>query len=106
MMRNLLLLFAVCGLSIASAKTYNIHLESKAILGTTHLTAGRYKLALDGNKAVLTNTESRKSVDAKVKVATEARKYDYTAIELQNSADGQHIQAIELGGTKMRVQFQ
>ncbi len=105
-MRNLLLLFAVFGLSVVSAKTYSIQLDTKALLGTTALQAGQYKVKLDGNKAVLTNVDNRKSVEANVKVNTETRKYDYTALEMRKASDGEHLQAIELGGTNMRLQFQ
>jgi hypothetical protein len=96
---------ALSTLSIASAKSYEITLSSTSKVGTTQLAAGAYKLKVDGTKATFVNLDTSKEVSATVKVDTGDKKYEVTAIDSTKSGDVEQINAIELGGSKTKLEF-
>jgi len=96
---------AIFTISLASAKTYDITLNSAAKVGGSQLAAGEYKLKLDGNKATFINLDSNRQVTADVKVDTADKKYDVTTIGTTKNADVEQINAIELGGSKTKLEF-
>jgi hypothetical protein len=96
---------ALSTISLASAKTYEITLSSPSKVGNMQLTAGAYKLTFDGNKAVFTNRDTDKQVTADVKVDTVEKKFEVTAIDSTKSGDVEQINAIELGGSKTKLEF-
>lgn len=102
-MKKAVLCFAVLGLAIASAKSYNVTLPEKSEAGATELKPGDYKVEVTGDKAVIKS--GKVTVEAPVKVETNDRKYDSTSVKY-SSADGKmRIQEIHLGGTKTRIVF-
>lgn len=105
MLKKWLLVFAFAGLAVASAKTYQITLYSPTMVGKTQLRPGDYKLKLDGSKAVLTSNSTRKSLETDVKVEHSSRKFEQTAVDTITTAGTYHLEAIELGGTMVKVQF-
>lgn len=105
MLKKWLIVFAFAGLSIASAKTYGITLLSPTKVGNTELKAGDYKVKLDGSKAILTNTQTRKSFETAVKVEHSSRKFDRTAVDTSSASGSERLQAIELQGTTMKLDF-
>ena len=66
---------------IASAKSYDITLDKPAMLGSTELKPGEYKVKIEGAEAVFTDARSAKSFSVPVKVETAAE-----ATECQRSA--------------------
>ena len=96
---------ALSTLSLASAKTYEITLSSPSKVGNMQLAAGSYKLTFDANKAVFTNLNTDKQVTADVKVDTVEKKFDVTAIDSTKSGEVEQINAIELGGSKTKLEF-
>ena len=103
MFKKLLLGIGLFGLSIASAKSYSITLSEPYTVGTTKLTAGNYKMVVDGSSAVLEDAEGK--VQAKGALENQTRKFDATAV-LSTSVKGMpHLQTIELGGTRFQVDF-
>jgi hypothetical protein len=96
---------ALSTLSLASAKSYEITLSSPSKVGAMQLPAGSYKLQIDGSKATFTNLNTDKRVTADVKVDTVEKKYDVTAIDSTKSGDVEQINAIELGGSKTKLEF-
>ncbi len=96
---------AVFSLGIASAKSYDIVFSSSTMVGKTQLAAGDYTLKVEGSNAVFTNVDTRKSVSTAFKIQNVDKKYDETAVETARKDDGQHLQAIELGGSKTRLEF-
>ena len=96
---------AVSTLSIASAKSYEITLSSASKVGATQLAAGSYKLKVDGTTATFVNVDTAKEVTATVKVDTVDKKYDVTAIDSTKTGDVEQINAIELGGSKTKLEF-
>jgi len=106
-MKWLLLLGAVAlfTLPIASAKSYDIDLASPTMAGNTKLAAGDYTLKVNGSKALFINEESGKRTSEPVKIQTVAKKYSLTAVETTKKGDTQHLTAIELGGSKTKLDF-
>ena len=103
MFKNVLLGIGLFGLSIASAKSYGITLSERYTVGTTQLMAGDYRLVVNGSSALL--EDSRGKVQANGTLENEARKFDDTAI-LSTSVNGTpRLQAIEVGGTRLQVDF-
>lgn len=104
--KSILLVGALClsSVSLVSAKTYDIQLFSPAMAGSVQLPAGDYKLKVDGGNAVLTNANNKTYTTA-VKVETEARKYDQTAVVTDNSNGTSQIKSIEIGGSNTLLEF-
>jgi len=103
MFKKILLGFGLFGLCIAAAKSYNITLSEQFTVGAAQLRAGEYKLVVNGSTAVL--EDLRGKVEANGMVQNEARKFNDTAIRSATVNGTPHLQAIELGGTSMEVDF-
>ena len=104
MTRRLLTFLAFAGLAMAAAKTYTVNLYQPAMLGTTELKAGEYKLELDGNKAVIRAGKTA-AAEAPVKVETADAKFRTTVMRLSNRGGKMYIAEIRLGGTTTRLVF-
>jgi len=103
MTKRLLLVFAIAGLAVASAKTYTINLFQPAVLGDMQLAPGTYNVEVVDQKAVISN--GKMHGEAPVKVETADTKYTTTTVRF-NSADGKmHLQEIHVGGSKMKLVF-
>jgi hypothetical protein len=96
---------ALSTISIASAKSYDITLTSAAKVGSAHLVAGDYKVTVDGTNVVFTNRDTAKQVNATAKVDTVEKKYDVTAVDTTKNGNEEQINAIELGGSKTKLEF-
>ena len=102
-MKKLLLLFAVAGLAVASAKTYEIDLFQPAMLGDISLAPGHYSVDVDGTKAVFRNGKIHG--EAPVKMQDAETKYNRTSVLLANNGGQMHIQEIHIGGSKIKLLF-
>jgi hypothetical protein len=101
-----LLMFGALTLSslgIASAKSYDITLNAPAQAGASELKPGEYKLKVEGSQAVFTDERDGKSFSVPVKIENSDRKFDNTSVESTNQDGMDHIQAIDLGGSKTRL---
>lgn len=96
---------ALASLSIASAKSYDIILSSPTQVSNLQLKAGEYRFQLKGNNAIFTNVESGKKYTAPASLKTVDKKYDVTAVDTNRKSDADQMQAIELGGTSTKVEF-
>jgi hypothetical protein len=103
MKKRLLLVFAVAGLAVASAKSYSIDLFQPALLGATELAPGHYSVDVVDQKAVIRN--GRIHGEASVKVENADQKYNTTAVRFTNGDGKMHIQEIHIGGTKTKLVF-
>jgi hypothetical protein len=103
MMTRLLLAFAVAGLAVASAKTYEIDLFQPAMLGTIELAPGHYSVEVAEMKAVFRN--GRIHGAAPVKMEDADMKYNRTSVLLANTGGQMHIQEIHIAGTKTKLVF-
>jgi len=105
MQTKLLVLFAAAGLSIASAKSYEITVPDHTQVAGAQVGAGEYKVTVDGATATL-KAHNRTSVEAKGTIQSSEKKFDRTAVEISTGSDGtNHIKAIDLGGTNTRLMF-
>ncbi|MGA2879584.1 MAG: hypothetical protein ABSG13_11590 [Bryobacteraceae bacterium] len=94
---------ALSSLGIASAKSYNIVLETPVKAGTTELKPGEYKLKVEGSQAVFTSAKDDKSLSVPVKIENSDKKFNDTLVETTNQGGMDAIQAIDLGGTHTRL---
>jgi plastocyanin len=102
-----LLGFAVIGLSLVSAKSYEISVDSVSKAGDVSLQPGLYKVSVTGNTVKFTNENSGKSVETNATVESNGKtKFDSTALETQMVNGGNTIQEIDLGGTTNKIKFQ
>jgi hypothetical protein len=105
MMKKWFLLFALAGLSIASAKTYDVALDRPYMVGKTELKAGDYHLKLEGSKAVLMDTSTKKETQANIKVQDAKKKFDYNELVSRKAQPADRLTQINLGGTRTEVEF-
>ena len=90
---------------LLNARSYDIHLYTPAMAGNVQLPAGDYKLKLDGTNAVLKDSDNNKTYTTPVKVETEDKKFDETAVVTDNDNGTTHIKAIEIGGSTTKLEF-
>jgi hypothetical protein len=106
MKMNLLIGFAVLGLSLASAKSYEISVDSVSKAGDVQLQPGAYKVTLNGSTVKFTNEMSGKSVETQATVETNApSKFDATALETEQNNGVTTVHEIDLGGTHTDIKF-
>jgi len=99
--------FALLGLSLASAKSYEISVDNVSKAGDLQLQPGLYKVSVDGSKVKFTSETSGKSVETNATVDTTAKnKYDNTALETEQLNGVNTIHEIDLGGTLTKIKFQ
>jgi hypothetical protein len=99
--------FAVLGLSLASAKSYEISVDTVSKVGDIQLQPGAYKVTLDGSKVKFTDENSGKSVEATGTVETTAKsKFDATSVETEQKNGATVVHEIDLGGTRTNIKFQ
>jgi len=91
--------------AIASAKSYDVVLEHAVKAGNVQLTAGEYKLKVDGSNAVFTEARTRQSVTVPVKIENGDKKYQDTEIDTAKQGEADQIKSIELGGSKTKLEF-
>jgi hypothetical protein len=96
---------ALAGLSIASAKSYDIILSNNAMAGNVQLQPGEYRMKIEGSNAVFQNVNTGKSVTAPFKAANGDKKHSQTSVETTKSNNGDKLQSIELGGSTETLQF-
>jgi hypothetical protein len=95
-------LFAFAAMAMAAGKTYTVKLYEPAMLGTTELKPGEYRVEVTDQKAVLKSGKVQKEAD--VKVETADSKFDTTTVRLSSGTKPQ-IQEIRLGGTRTKLVF-
>ncbi len=98
-------ILAVCSLTVASAKNYEISLSSVTKVGNVQLKAGQYTLKVDGDKAVFTFVETSKQFTVPVKVQTVDKKFDSTRVDANKEGNVDVVKDIELGGSKNKIEF-
>ena len=104
---NFLIGFAILGLSLASAKSYEISVDTVSKVGDVQLQPGAYKVTLDGAKVKFTNEDSGKSVETNATVDTNNKtKFDATALETVQKDGATIVNEIDLGGTHTDLKFQ
>lgn len=98
---KLIMMFGTLCLALASAaSTYHVTLAQKAMLGSTELKPGDYKVQVDGDKAMI--KVGNKSIEAPVKVDTGSEKFSNTMIDMDSQ---NHIKSIRVQGTNATLVF-
>jgi len=69
------------------------------------LPAGRYSVTLDGNQAVFTAASSGNTYNVPARIEKSTQRYDRTAVEGKIQGNIEVIDAIDLGGTADRLEF-
>ena len=101
-----LIVIGVFSLSILSAKSYEIILDTAAKAGNLDLKAGKYNVNLDASKVRFTDVNSGKSVETTAKIVSADKKFDSTMVDTKQVNGATQINEIDLGGTKTKVQFE
>lgn len=109
-MRHLLTAFLILGLWVTNAKPgpkrYSVNIPDQCTVGSVQLKPGDYHIQLNGSTAVLSDNGSKKVAEVPVTVTTAERKFDHGTVDTRKGADNQNkLVAIEIEGTKLRVQF-
>src|ERR1041385_9242086 len=95
----------ISSLTLVNAKTYDIVLSNKTTAGSLELKPGQYKLKVDGNNAIFTDTSKGKSFTTPVKVESGDKKFDDTRVQSTKDGDAEKINEIDLGGSKTKLGF-
>jgi hypothetical protein len=101
MIARLILAALICGVSLVSAKTFNLKLHQASIVSGTELAPGDYKAEVNGDKLVIRSHNH--TVEAAVTVEHEERKFSGTSIRYQNGDGKYRVQEIRVGGTNMKL---
>jgi len=92
-------------LSFAGTKSFNVVLNSSTKVGNTQLTAGSYKLSLDGHVATFTNEKTGDRKMVLVHYSDSGVNYQHTAVDLVNQNGAERMEYIELQDTNNKLEF-
>lgn len=95
----------LASLTFAGTKTYNVVLSSSTTVGNATLSAGSYKLNLDGHVATFTNVDSGRRQMVLVHFTDSDVNYKHTALDLINQNGTQRMEAIELEDSNSKLEF-
>ncbi len=109
-MKRLLTGLAFAGLLLAGnkagSKTYTFTVSEKSTIGAAQLKPGEYRMKLEGSEAVFSDDQYREIAKTNVTVSTVDKKFSNTELLCSQGPDSaEKIDAIELGGTKLKVQL-
>ena len=104
MLRKFFFSFGIVALSLASAATYKVTLTQPSQINGKALTAGDYRLNVDGTKVTLGSGKDAQEVPAKVENGD--AKYRATSVRYIVENGKSTISEIRLGGTNTKVVFQ
>ena len=103
-MKQLLIVFAVLAIGVASAETFHVTLFQSTVVKGTELKAGDYKLDLQTNQVVIQNGKTKLEVPVTVDKAE--KKFNNTAVRYSEDRGKYSLREIELGGTKTKLVFE
>lgn len=108
-MTNKLALFivpvAVSSLAMAGPKNYDVVLSAPMKAGSVDLAPGDYKMKVEGSNAIFTKEHTGASVTVPVTVENAATKFNATALDTRMQGNTAQLIAIELGGSKVKLEF-
>ena len=96
---------SVFGLSLLSAKSYEIVLDNASRAGNLELKPGHYALSLENSKVRFTDTNNGKSLETDAKVVNVDKKFENTLMDTKQVNGATQINEIDLGGTKTKIEF-
>src|SRR5207302_1608132 len=96
---KMMLCLGTLALGVATAETrYSLELGASTWVGNTELKPGKYKVAMQGDKAVFTS--GTRVAEAPASLVSGTQKYRDTAVETNAESK---ITAIQLGGTSAKI---
>jgi hypothetical protein len=104
MMNKWILMLALAGVPIASAKSYDLTIATPSVVHNVKLNPGDYRLKLDGSNAIFTDANGH-HYTAAVSVKQEKKKFDETEVDTTKVAGQDRINEIRLSGTRMALEF-
>lgn len=90
--------------TVPGTKQYTVNFSQPIQVGTVKLTAGEYKVKVDGVTAIFTDSK-KKTYSAPVKVETVTKKTPATSIETKLVNGNQQLDAIDIGGAEFKLVF-
>jgi len=100
-----ILALSVFAVGVASAaSSHNVTLYNPVWVGATELKPGDYQVQVDNGKAVFKSKKN--TVEVPAKTETGNAKYSATALNTSTSSGKATLEAIEIGGTKMKIVMQ
>ena len=103
MLKKVVCSFAVLGLALASAKSYNMTLSVPMSAGNTELKAGNYEVSVKGQNVVISGWKTENSIP--VRVETGAKRYEATSVKYKTENGKKQIYEIQLGDSKTKLIF-
>ena len=106
-MKNFMMIaaLALASLSVASAKSYEIVLNTPATAGRTELRAGHYRVKVNSGFAEFLNLDNNHTIMVPVRVETGTTRFDNTAVDCKNDNGTAQIQSIELQDSNSVLEF-
>ena len=104
-MNKWLIAFALLGISVAGAKTYDITLPDPSTVGKINLQPGQYELTVKAATAIFRDMKTGQSFEATAKVEQAPKKFQNTEVESKQVAGRNRIEEIRLHGTKTKLEF-
>jgi hypothetical protein len=104
-MNKWLIAFALLGISVAGAKTYDITLSDPSTVGKINLQPGQYELTVKAATAIFRDMKTGQSFEATAKVEQAPKKFQNTEVESKQVAGRNRIEEIRLHGTKTKLEF-
>jgi len=101
-----LILFTALGLSIASAKSYEIILDNAAKAGSIDLKPGKYNVAVMEDAKIRFTDAAGKAIEASATVSSADKKFQNTVVDTKQVNGTTTINEIDLGGTKTMIRFE
>jgi hypothetical protein len=100
MTKRILFVFLVFAIAVACAKTHTVTLFQPSVIAGTELKPGEYQLVLKDTTLVVKN--GKQLVETTVKVENADSKYGTTAVRYA-AGEGNRVQEIRLGGTRLKL---
>lgn len=105
MNKKMILILAMATASFAGTKTYDVIFSAPTVLGSTEVPSGQYKLSINGSMVTLKSASNGKSVETPATVQTSGKKYSETSVQSKHVDGKDMVDEIQLGGTKMALDF-
>lgn len=104
MSKIIILFLAMTAASFAGTKTYDVTFGAPAVLGSTEVPSGQYKLSINGSMVTLKNSNG-KSIETPGTVQTSEKKFSETVVQSKRVDGKDLVDEIQLGGTKTAIDF-
>jgi hypothetical protein len=101
----ILLAFGFLMTTASADQSYKLKLSKASRIGSAELRPGDYKLAVDGQKVVLTELSTGKSIELVAKVENMDKTCDSTEIHSSQLDGVSQISEIRMGGSKTKIAF-